>query len=132
MVDILLLPGQNADVVIKIVNTIIKETKKDRPGLEVETAIKVNITGAAIPLAYPLALIVQDYTESIAGKRWKAMGADPGNEGYMLIGACIPTLCGFGPTGGNPHAPDKWVEIGSLTRTVAIYAGIINTYLTKQ
>jgi acetylornithine deacetylase/succinyl-diaminopimelate desuccinylase-like protein len=47
----------------------------------------------------------------------------------MLIGAGIPTLCGFGPTGGNPHAPGEWVEIDSLPGTLAMYAGIIHDYL---
>jgi acetylornithine deacetylase/succinyl-diaminopimelate desuccinylase-like protein len=47
----------------------------------------------------------------------------------MLIGAGIPTLCGFGPTGGNPHAPNEWVEIQSLPATVVMFAGIIHDYL---
>ena len=53
---------------------------------------------------------------------------DPIPEGYMLIEAGIPTLCGFGPTGGNVHAPDEWVEIDSLGPTVAMYSGIIVDY----
>jgi acetylornithine deacetylase/succinyl-diaminopimelate desuccinylase-like protein len=47
----------------------------------------------------------------------------------MLIGAGIATLCGFGPTGGNPHAPNEWVEIASLPATATIFAGIIHDYL---
>ena len=48
------------------------------------------------------------------GQPWPIAGAGPGNEGYMLIGAGIPTLCGFGATGGNPHAPDEWILLSSL------------------
>ncbi|MCD6356205.1 MAG: M20/M25/M40 family metallo-hydrolase [Anaerolineaceae bacterium] len=47
----------------------------------------------------------------------------------MLIGAGIPTLCGFGPIGGNPHAPNEWVDVSSLARTAAMFAGIIHAYL---
>ena len=36
--------------------------------------------------------------------------AGPANEGYMLIGAGIPTLPGFGAEGGNAHAPDEWLS----------------------
>jgi acetylornithine deacetylase/succinyl-diaminopimelate desuccinylase-like protein len=89
----------------------------------------VDIPGAAIPKNHPLAVLAQDYTEKVTGRRWETAGAGPANEGYMLIGAGIPTLCGFGPTGGNPHAPDEWVEIASLPATVAIFAGIIHDYL---
>jgi acetylornithine deacetylase/succinyl-diaminopimelate desuccinylase-like protein len=89
----------------------------------------VDIPGAVIPKDHPLALIAQDYTKALTGRRWETAGAGPANEGYMLIGEGIPTLCGFGPTGGNPHAPDEWVEVNSLSATVAMFAGIIHDYL---
>jgi acetylornithine deacetylase/succinyl-diaminopimelate desuccinylase-like protein len=47
----------------------------------------------------------------------------------MLIEAGIPTLSGFGPNGSNAHAPDEWVEVASLTTTLATYAGILCDYL---
>jgi len=50
----------------------------------------------------------------------------------MLIGAGIPTLCGFGPIGGSPHAPNEWVDIESLARTAVIYAGIISEFLNRS
>jgi len=50
----------------------------------------------------------------------------------MLIEAGIPTLCGFGPQGGNAHAPDEWVALPSLPTTVAIYAATIYDYLKEN
>lgn len=90
--------------------------------------VTVDIPGAVIPKNHPLAGLAQDYTEALTGRRWETAGAGPGNEGYMLIGAGIPTLCGLGPTGGNPHAPDECVGINSLPTTVATFAGIIHEY----
>lgn len=132
MVDIRLLPGQEKEAVMEKVNHIVGSVKKRRTRLGTEIVVKVDIPGAAIPIEHPLALIAQDYTEAIHGQRWEVKGAGPGNEGYMLIGAGIPTLCGFGPIGGNPHAPNEWVDIQSLTRTAAIYAGIISEFLNKH
>ena len=132
MVDIRLLPGQEKDAVMEKVIEITQKVKEKRSRLEIEIITKVEIPGAAIPVDHPLAVIAQDYTEAIYGQRWEVRGAGPGNEGYMLIGAGIPTLCGFGPIGGNPHAPDEWVDIKSLTRTVAIYAGTISEYLNRS
>jgi acetylornithine deacetylase/succinyl-diaminopimelate desuccinylase-like protein len=77
-------------------------------------------------------LLAQKYTEAVTGRRWEIAGAGPANEGYMLIEAGIPTLCGFGPNGGNPHAPDEWVEIDSLPATLAMYGGIIHEYLNTS
>ncbi len=132
MVDIRLMPSQEKGAVMEKVIEITEKVKQNRPGLEIEIVTKVEIPGAAIPVDHPLAVIAQDYTEAIHGQRWEIRGAGPGNEGYMLIGAGIPTLCGFGPIGGNPHAPDEWVDIPSLARTAAMYAGIISEYLNRS
>jgi succinyl-diaminopimelate desuccinylase len=129
MIDIRLMPGQSSAAVLTDVNAVIARVIARRPGLTAEKQVKVNFPGASIPKDHPLVTIAQDYTRTFTGRRWDALGAGPGNEGYMLIGAGIPTLCGFGATGGNPHAPDEWVSLESLPVTVAMYAGIICEYL---
>ncbi len=130
-VDIRMMPGQESKDVLAVINRIIKEEEELRPGLKVDSVVTINLPGAAIPLDHRLVLTAQRIARSISGHEWPALGAGPANEGYMLIEAGIPTLCGFGPTGGNPHAPDEWVEVASLSRTLAIYAGIIQEYLNQ-
>jgi acetylornithine deacetylase/succinyl-diaminopimelate desuccinylase-like protein len=115
--------------VLERIQELISTVEKERPRISIEMKITVDTPGAAIPADHPLAVLAQDYTEAVLGRRWPAAGAGPANEGYMLIGAGIPTLCGFGPTGGNPHAPDEWVAVESLPATLAIFAGIIHDYL---
>jgi acetylornithine deacetylase/succinyl-diaminopimelate desuccinylase-like protein len=132
VVDVRLLPGQSSAEVLELIQGQIQEVENARPRITFEMNVPVSIPGAAIPQDHPLVLLTQDYTETITGRRWEAAGAGPANEGYMLIGAGIPTLCGFGPTGGNPHAPDEWVEINSLPPTVAMFAGIIHDTLKNS
>jgi len=132
MVDMRLLPGQSKDAPLDQIAKVIADVQTGRKGLKVETSLLVDMPGAAIPVDHPLALIAQDCTETILGRRWEIRGAGPGNEGYMLIGAGIPTLCGFGPTGGNAHAPNEWVDVDSLPRTAAMFAGIIMEYLGSE
>ena len=129
VVDIRLLPGQPSVHVLERVREQIHAVENERPRISLEMKVIVDIPGVVIPRDHPLALLAQDYTEVLTGRRWETAGAGPANEGYMLIGAGIPTLCGFGPTGGNPHAPDEWLEANSLPATVAMFAGIINDYL---
>ncbi len=129
LVDIRLLPGQPSTPVLELVQEQIRAVENERPRITFEMKVTVDIPGAVIARDHPLALLAQDYTETVTGRRWETAGAGPANEGYMLIGAGIPTLCGFGPTGGNPHAPDEWVEINSLPATVTMFAGIIHDYL---
>ena len=127
--DIRLVPGQDPAPLLVQVDALITGLERSRPGLKLAYEVKVNIPGASIPLDHVLVRTAQDYTEWLTGRRWPAEGAGPANEGYMLIKAGIPTLCGFGPTGGNPHAPDEWVSIDSLPLTAAMFAGIIHDYL---
>jgi succinyl-diaminopimelate desuccinylase len=129
VVDIRLLPGQSSTEVLELVENMIGRVENERLRIHFDMKVTVNIPGAFISQDHPLALLAQDYTEAVTGRRWATAGAGPANEGYMLIGAGIPTLCGFGPTGGNPHAADEWVEIDSLPATVAMFAGIIHDYL---
>ena len=129
VVDVRLLPGQLSVHILELVRNQIRAVENERPRINFEIKVSVDIPGAVISKDHPLALIAQDYTEALTGRRWETAGAGPANEGYMLIGSGIPTLCGFGPTGGNPHAPDEWVEIDSLPVTVAIFAGLVHDYL---
>jgi acetylornithine deacetylase/succinyl-diaminopimelate desuccinylase-like protein len=129
IVDIRLLPGQSSSDVLELVREEIRTVENKRSRIAFDMKVTVDIPGAYIPKNHPLASIAQDYTEAVTGRRWETAGAGPANEGYMLIGAGIPTLCGFGPTGRNPHAPDEWVEVDSLPLTVAMFAGIIHDYL---
>jgi acetylornithine deacetylase/succinyl-diaminopimelate desuccinylase-like protein len=128
LVDIRLMPGQPAKAVIDAVQQLIDAEIARRPGLSVAMTIKNNLPGAAIATDHPLVKIAQAQTKQWTGQSWPVAGAGPANEGYMLIEAGIPTLCGFGPTGDNAHAPDEWVEIASLSTTIAMYAGIIADY----
>lgn len=129
IVDIRLVPGQSSTEVIELIRAQIRAVESERWRISFELKVLVDIPGASIPRDHPLALLAQDYTEALTGRLWETAGAGPANEGYMLISAGVPTLCGFGPTGGNPHAPDEWVEIESLPNTVAMFAGIIHDYL---
>jgi acetylornithine deacetylase/succinyl-diaminopimelate desuccinylase-like protein len=132
MVDIRILPGQSSANVLELVQAQIRAVEYKRTRIRFEMNVAVDIPGAVIPQDHRLAVLAQDYTEAVTGRRWETAGAGPANEGYMLIGAGIPTLCGFGPTGGNPHAPNEWVAANSLPTTIAMYAGLIHGYLNES
>lgn len=131
-VDIRLMPGQAAQEVVEAVERIIDVVTEERPGLTITLEIKNSLPAATIPAGHRLVELARKYTRVITGHEWRVAGAGPTNEGYMLIEAGIPTLCGFGPRGGNAHAPDEWVDIDSLASTIAMYVGIAIEYLTNE
>jgi succinyl-diaminopimelate desuccinylase len=126
-VDIRLMPGQSRDEVLGVVRQVLD--RKAPPGLEVAVDVTVDIPAAVIPPDHRLVETAGRWTQMVTGREWPVAGAGPANEGYMFIQAGIPTLCGFGPRGGNAHALDEYVEIESLSQTIAMYAGVISDYL---
>ena len=132
MVDARLLPGQTPEDVLAAIETVVRETAAQRPGLHVSLEVKNSLPAAAIDSDHLLAQLAAQHAARFTGRDWPIRGAGPANEGYMLIGAGIPTLCGFGPQGGNAHAPDEWVALPSLPVTVAMYAAIIHDYLKEN
>lgn len=129
IVDIRLLPGQDPNIVLEQINLLVDHEMKIRPGLKVELRVKNSLPAVALEDDHPLVSIAIDVAQRATDRKWEAVGAGPANEGYMLINSGIPTLCGFGPTGGNAHAANEWIEIDSLTNTVAMYAAIAESYL---
>ncbi|MFA9406917.1 MAG: M20 family metallopeptidase [Anaerolineales bacterium] len=129
IVDIRLMPDQLVNEVLAIIEAIVEDEIALRPGLSVEIEEKTRLPGVAISEDHNLVNIAKRYTFEVTGNAWKAVGAGPANEGYMLIEAGIPTLCGFGPTGGNAHAVNEWVTVSSLAPTIAMFAGIAQEFL---
>lgn len=131
-VDVRLLPGCSPESVIPAFETVVGEIEARRPGLKVRMEEKVNLPAAFIPGDHRLVRLALRATREITGRSWPAIGAGPANEGYMLIQAGIPTLCGFGPRGGNAHAPDEWVGLDSIVPTIAMFAEIIRAYFSQE
>jgi succinyl-diaminopimelate desuccinylase len=129
LIDIRMVPGQDADQVIAVIQELLDSEVGKRRGLTASIEIKNRLPGAAIPRDHRLAQITLAQVRALSQRTLDLGVAGPANEGYMLIGAGIPTLPGFGAQGGNAHAPDEWVSIDSLGETVAIYAGVIRDYL---
>jgi acetylornithine deacetylase/succinyl-diaminopimelate desuccinylase-like protein len=73
-------------------------------------------------------LAASNVVQKVSKKTPVVRGCGPANEGYMLIEAGIPTICGFGYVGGSPHAPDEWVQVESLMETVEMYKELLMDY----
>jgi acetylornithine deacetylase/succinyl-diaminopimelate desuccinylase-like protein len=132
LVDIRLPPGVSGRDVLDEVDRLLERVRADRVGLELDYTVKNDLPAAMIDPGHPLALLARKHARELAGRDCPIQIAGPANEGYMLIGAGIPTLPGFGPQGGGAHAPDEWVDLDSLPATAAVYAAVIRDYLTMR
>lgn len=122
IVDVRLLPGQSSGALREAIREMAGSVAAVRPGIRFEQEVTADLPAVAIPSATPVVRVLADWTEQLTGRRPRIAGAGPANEGYLLIEAGIPTICGFGPPGGNAHAADEYVEVDGLLLAARIYA----------
>jgi acetylornithine deacetylase/succinyl-diaminopimelate desuccinylase-like protein len=125
MIDMRTLPGQVAGELLDEIRSLAGEVQQRRRGIHFELEKLIDIPAVFIPADTPIVNALARWTERLAGKRPEIAGAGPANEGYLLISAGIPTICGFGPPGGNAHAADEYVEVEGLLQTAKIYAAAV-------
>jgi acetylornithine deacetylase len=80
------------------------------------------LPGSAIPADHPIvAALCREYAQVI-GRAPEVRGAPFACDGYVF-NLYSPTPCVIlGPRGGNPHAPDEWVQIQDLVDLTKIFA----------
>lgn len=122
LVDIRTTPDNDVAVIEALLERMIREIEGEKPGITFgyerlnfipavisdEKAALFSILGEVIPL--------------VKGFPAERTVAGPANEGYLLIGRGIPTVCGLGPTGANAHAANEYVEIEGLMDAALIFA----------
>lgn len=81
-------------------------------------------------------MTIESNCADLRGAIWERLQAEEPKlvtrEGYLLIGAGIPIICGFGPPGGNAHAANKYVEVDGLLLTAKIYAAAARDLLAPD
>jgi len=125
LIDMRTLPGQEAKDLLGEIRSFAKKVQQRRPGIHFEVEKLIDVPAVSIPPETPIVSALARWTERLTGQKPEIAGAGPANEGYLLIGAGIPTICGFGPPGGNAHAADEYVEVEGLLQTAKIYAAAV-------
>ncbi len=132
MVDVRLLPGQTGEEVLAAIRRLADPILEKRPGVELSWQKRIDLPAVAIPLETPIVQALGRWTAELVGQYPATVGAGPANEGYLLIQAGIPTVCGFGPPGGNAHSADEYVERSGLLQAAKIYAAAIIDLLVPE
>lgn len=59
------------------------------------------------------------------GSKTPVVGAGPWNDAWMFLERGIPTVCGYGPDGGNIHGADEFVDLESMKKVTKVFAGTV-------
>ena len=122
LMDVRTTPENGLAEVEPMIEALISEVSAARPRIRFELE-RLNHASAAISAPDSAVFVaLQSATEDLTGHQPPLAVAGPTNEGYLLVEAGIPTVCGFGPIGDQFHAIDEYVEADSLVEAAALYA----------
>lgn len=117
LLDIRTLPSQKNEDIAKDLQAIADNLATDK--LRFTLQIKNNVPAA---LSDPSAAFVSSVKETMQGvlgyEEITFKGSGPANEAHMLISQNIPTVVGFGPTGGGFHSVDEYADKESIERSL--------------
>jgi succinyl-diaminopimelate desuccinylase len=119
LIDARLLPIHNNDEYINNVTKIAKKLETEKIKIEVE--VQTNLPAAFIQNDEKIVTILKDLSREVLNIEPEVRGCGPANEGYMFIGAGIPTICGFGVTGDGMHSKDEYLDIDSISKILKVY-----------
>ncbi len=122
LIDIRLTPEYDRATFEVLLDKAIAGVAAQADALNYDYELMNYVPAAISDESAPLFGITEDVVEALTGKRPPRVVAGPANEGYLLIGQGIPTICGLGPSGANAHAPNEYVEIDGLVEAASIFA----------
>lgn len=122
LVDIRTTPDNDVAVIEALLTRTIREIEGEKVGISFSYE-RLNFIPAVISDEHaPLFSVLGEVIPLVKGFPAERTVAGPANEGYLLIGRGIPTVCGLGPTGANAHAANEYVEIEGLVDAALIFA----------
>ena len=127
--DIRIIPGISKDDVVNHIRGIIERLKERYPELSADVEVLESMDPAEIPLDSPILKVASDATSEVIGYKPRYLGGTGCNDStYLINGAGVETISGFGPGDGvlgNAHGVNERVDINILIQFTKIYSLIL-------
>ena len=123
--DVRLMPG-NSEVQVKMLMV----EKLQKLGIKFDIEDLLFVPAVEIEAKEEIVEVLQEEAKLVLGREPVVRGVGSWNDAWMLIKRDIPTICGFGPNGGNEHGEDEYVDLKSLQKVTEVYARVILKYLS--
>ncbi len=123
--DVRLMPGNSG----KQVRLLIEEKMDRIPGINYEIEDLLFVPAVEIDPKEEVVLSLLRQAKDVLGEKPRVRGVGPWNDAWMYITRDIPSICGFGPDGGNGHGQAEWVSLPSLKQVTKIYAQTVVDFL---
>lgn len=126
-VDVRTLPEQHKAEVESYLSGLIRNLKEADPSFRASIRYDLGEEGYVLEGDNKLLSVLQSTIEKIYKRQLPVAVSGPGHIGALLAKKKIPMII-WGPKGGNIHSYDEYVEIDSLSKTVAVYVDVVKEY----
>jgi acetylornithine deacetylase len=117
-------PGTSAEEIIADLRAFYRDRQAADPVLaEAEPEFQAIrfLDGSEIPADHPMVQALSETVSDVLGRPAVVKGAPFACDGHMFNLHSPTPVTFLGPTGGNPHSPDEFIDIAEFYKLVEIY-----------
>jgi len=129
-VDIRLIPSQTKATVMKDIETLLRELKKEDPQFRVELKPYLYEPPFQTSVNSKIVKILKKNAQEILNKKIKLIASGASNVGNIIGNRGIDTISGFGPDGDNFHSENEFIFINSIIPVAKVYIKTILDFLS--
>ena len=120
-------PGETARGVIAELEDIAERCRRADPDFQATIELTFERRPFSIDADHELVQLVTGVAARTSGREPRVYGEAGWMDAALLSERAIPTVI-YGPTGGDPHGDDEWVDVGSIEVCADVLANVAEAY----
>ena len=120
-------PGETAGSVIAELEDIAERCRRADPDFRARIELTFERRPFSIDGGHAFVQLVKGVAARTSGREPRVYGESGWMDAALLSERSIPTVI-YGPTGGDPHGDDEWVDVASIEVCADVLARVAETY----
>ena len=122
-------PGETAGSVIAELKEIAERCRRADPDFQARIELTFERRPFSIDGDHAFVQLVKGVAARTSGREPRVYGESGWMDAALLSERSIPTVI-YGPTGGDPHGDDEWVDVASIEVCADVLAHVAEAYCT--
>ena len=122
-------PGETAGSVIAELKEIAERCRRADPDFRARIELTFERRPFSIDGDHAFVQLVKGVAARTSGREPRVYGESGWMDAALLSERSIPTVI-YGPTGGDPHGDDEWVDVASIEVCADVLAHVAEAYCT--
>ena len=120
-------PGETARDAIAELEEITERCRRDDPSFQARIDLTFERRPFSIDTDHEFVQLVEGIVAQTSGRKPRVYGETGLMDAALLSERSIPMMI-FGPTGGDPHGDDEWVDVASIEVCADVFVNVTETF----